>query len=363
MRQTPGQPNIHHRGAAGLLLCILLGAIGAVSLVPGRALAQEKKSWKARFEAAYAKAREAEESKNWEAAVAAYTRVLELVPHEITTLFARARANARLGRTASALSDLTEAVENGWNDVDPLLQNEEFAELRDDPRFKAIVDEARKADAERLAIYVPSNVDCKQPRPLIVAFHGRGENQRYFLNTWKTAAERMGAIVVAPRGIRRGGNKLTNVWEQPRAGKGNDIDLAACKKLTAEAIAAARAKYKIDEKQIVLAGYSQGGAVALALLADDPARYAGAFVAASLYKSPGLDAWQRAQKQHGVRVYLLCGEDDPLTPHSREAADEIRKAGGLAFLAVEPGVGHEPPENYEDKQFEGVRIVLNQTID
>jgi len=344
-------------------IALALAAIFAIPLASLHADEKKPASWKSRFDAAIAKAQQAEESKNWDAAVAAYTRVLELVPHEITTLFARARANARLGRTADALKDLTEAVENGWNDVDPLLQNEEFTALRDDPRFKAIVEDTRKADAERFAIYVPSNVDCKQPRPLIVAFHGRGENQRYFLNTWTAAAERMGAIIVAPRGIRRGGNKLTNVWEQPRASKGNDIDLAACKKITDEAIAAVRAKCKIDEKQIVLAGYSQGGAVALALLADEPARYAGAFVAASLYKSPGLDAWQWAQKQHGLRVYLLCGEDDPLTPHSREAADEIRKAGGLALLIVEPGVGHEPPENYEDKQFEGVRIILNQTID
>lgn len=344
---------------------IALAFVAILAIPLGSLHADEKKpaSWKSRFEAAIAKAHEAEESKNWESAVAAYTRVLELVPHEITSLFARARANAQLGRMDDALKDLAEAVDNGWNDVEPLLKNEALAPLRDDPRFKAIVEDARKADAERLAIYVPSNVDCKQPRPLIVAFHGRGENQRYFLNTWKAAAERLGAIVVAPRGVRPGGNKLTNVWEQPRAARGNDIDLAACRKITDEAIAAARAKCKIDEKQIVLAGYSQGGAVALALLADEPARYAGAFVAASLYKSPGLDAWRQAQKQHGLRVYLLCGEVDPLAPHSREAADDIRKAGGLALLIVEPGVGHEPPENYEDKQFEGVRVILNQTID
>lgn len=324
------------------------------------ALAQQSE-WETKFRNVWADAQAAEEAKNWAQAAELYAEVLKLNPHEPVSMVSRARSLCHLGRCAEAPRLLAGAVESGWNQADLLRSDPAFESLRGSEEFAKLFARIEQIEAENILVYVPPGVDATKPAPLIVAFHGRGENPHLFLPTWKEAADSLGAVVAAPRGPHRLNNGLINVWESPEARKERrsaEVDTAACARLLDEAIALAEKRCRIDPQRIVLAGYSQGGAVALELLAEQPQRFAGAFAQATLYRERGVEHWRAAAAKHAGRVYLLAGELDKLRPHSERANAELTGGGWIVRYDVVPGAGHEPPDDNTRRQVEAVRFVL-----
>lgn len=342
-------------------LSILLLALAGPACLFGQA-GEKQSPWQARFNQAYQEAQTAESAGQWQQAAEAYREVQRLAPHEITTLVALARCYGRLGKNDEAFGCLSEAVEHGWNQTEQLQTEEAFAALRTRDDFAKLIRRIAEIESENLVVYLPPRL-ASGPAPLLIAFHGRGENPHYFLSTWKEAADQLGAVLVLPRGVRREANNLLNLWEQRGA---KTVDLAACAKLAEQAIEQARKRHAIDPERIVLSGYSQGGAVALGLLAMNPERYAGAFVQATTYSGPE-SGWARKPSDNrggpgvgGHRVYLIAGELDKLRPQTESAATDLKAAGWDIRLDIVENVGHEPPIDNSRRQAEAVRFILRQ---
>lgn len=322
-------------------------------------LAQDSE-WKTQFEETWQAAIAAEQGRQWANAAALYAKVQELIPGESTTLVARARCLANLGQNEDTFKCLERAVESGWTMEEELRQEEAFAKLRSDGRFARLLKRMAEIRDEPIVVYVPPGHDCTVAAPLIVAFHGRGENPHFFLPSWHEAAKELGFVLVAPRATRTLGNGLLHVWEREGAASSRDIDLAAAQPLLERSLELARQKCSIDEQRIILAGYSQGGAVALGLLANEPSRFAGVFAQASLYAPPDQQAPPVGQLQEPKRACLLYGEFDKLQREGRQAKADLEEAGWNVRLKVISGVGHETPPENTRLQVESIEFLLGR---
>lgn len=343
----------------------------AVCAFSVRAMAQERSqqgeaaphvsAWQSGFEEAFAAAQAAEAAQRWEEGVRLYERVQEFIPGEPTTLVSQARCLIHLGRGEAALLCLGRAVEGGWTLEDQLRSDAAFVPLHGSDDFERLFVRMAEIRAEPIVVYVPAALDRTRPAPLIVAFHGRAENPHLFMPSWKQAADTLGAVVVAPRGVRTVGDGLPNVWEKEGATSSREIDVDACRVLLESCLQRARAAAKVDERRMVLAGYSQGGAVALALLCRNPDRFVGAFAQATVYMDGDADLWRAARgrvRDGDGRVVLISGELDRLRPHAELARDHLTGAGWDVRFEVVPGVGHEPPGDNTRRQIEAVRYLL-----
>jgi predicted esterase len=172
---------------------------------------------------------------------------------------------------------------------------------------------------------------------------------------WTAAAEKLGVVLVAPKGATRLASGRYG-WEPQFPTDNAQLDWAAAEASVDRAVEAARgACHNIDQGRVVLAGFSQGGYVALRLLHDHPARYAGVITFVTVYHRDGIDSWNNVPPK---RAYLVSGADDTLCPQSRDARDDLTAAGFDVRFDEIDGMSHEVPPEYEDRQVRALRFVL-----
>jgi predicted esterase len=116
-------------------------------------------------------------------------------------------------------------------------------------------------------------------------------------------------------------------------------------------------KDHVDNKRVILFGFSQGAMHALGLLRTQPMHYAGA-VALSPgglpveYLYPGvLDA------QHPKRLYFIHGKAEPHRPIADLYQRACQKAQWPFKLLVHPG-GHDFPENWKEQRAPAMRFMF-----
>ena len=78
-------------------------------------------------------------SKNEERAVEFARRAMEVDPDDPMLLYNVACTYAQLGRTEEALEALERGVEKGWGDKNWIEHDSDLDSIRDNPRYKAIV--------------------------------------------------------------------------------------------------------------------------------------------------------------------------------------------------------------------------------
>ncbi|TDI21696.1 MAG: hypothetical protein E2P06_13710 [Acidobacteria bacterium] len=114
-------------------------------------------------------------------------------------------------------------------------------------------------------VYVPAASRGGERVPLVLSFHGYGDNMQNFQHT-KVHVAWPDAIVVYFQGLEtRGG---LPVWQVERGG--GDPDL----KLVDVALASLREMYNVDDDRIYAAGFSNGGMFAYLLWAERPGVFA-----------------------------------------------------------------------------------------
>jgi len=189
------------------------------------------------------------------------------------------------------------------------------------------------------AVRVPAGFDRRAAKtyPLIVYLHGSASDETNLAGVdYLSQGE---AIELAPRG-RGPSNAFTRDHAQ------DDIE---------EAIAAVIQSYPIDEKRIVLAGFSMGGYGAYRTFYEHPERYRALAVfsghpdLANLY-FPGeghpsfLDEKTLARFK-GLPLFIFHGKEDRNCAFAvtEELVGKLEKAGAKVEFATEPGAGHARP--------------------
>jgi predicted esterase len=179
---------------------------------------------------------------------------------------------------------------------------------------------------------------------------------------WKPAADRHNLILAFPRAPTKVSSMLYG-WHRPGAKDSmaqDYFDLPAASKRIKEAISAAKQRFTIDQKQVLLAGMSQGGGVALRMLGDHPEDYRGAVALCSLYQPPGVAYWQAVAAKHSVRVFAVAGKLDRLLPRTQQAVEQLRGAKVTVQYEEMEREGHEYPPDYPERLSRAIEFVLDR---
>ncbi|MGC9378370.1 alpha/beta hydrolase family esterase [Streptomyces sp. MH13] len=200
-------------------------------------------------------------------------------------------------------------------------------------------------------LHRPADSTAGGPRPLVIAFHGRGADaaeMREKSRLERAAGER-GMLVAYPEGLDNGwgaGTQATAQRPDP------DLDVRFTEALIQHLVRTEGA----DPEQVYVAGFSNGGSMALRFAAERPGLLAGA---ASV--SGQLPAGDAAVEPTGpVPVMVVYGADDPVRPlegwpspppnpeepilpslSARDSAEAFADAGGAGEPVTEDEKGYD----------------------
>lgn len=283
---------------------------------------------------------EAYRLEDWDEAIEIGLDLVELVPRSVEQ-YNLACAYALSGDARSALRWLERSAANGFYQLSQLESDADLDIVRDLPGYRGVrlrvarnldhhQEILRKEAAETPPlIVVPNSRGEGGKRPLLVVLHGYGDHAARYLAVWGPAARKIGAILAVPSGAQRVGS-----------GRGwGSVDQAdVIVQLTVEYV---RERYDFDQDQVILAGFSQGGFMAMALALRYPNRFVGVISMAGPYV-PETDSPPPAGNDD-PRYYFMVGSLDRLLNQVRRAATDFEEAGYETRLRVVPETPHDFP--------------------
>jgi phospholipase/carboxylesterase len=176
-------------------------------------------------------------------------------------------------------------------------------------------------------LYVPMTIDPRRPAPLIVALHGAGGHAENAMRLTTVHAERIGAVVVAPK-------SLGMTWDVIETRLGPDVESLD------DALARVFAHYSIDATRVAVSGFSDGASYALTLGVAN-----GDLFTHIVAFSPG---FMQPPSQHGApRIYVSHGTNDQVLPIdrcSRALVPRLQSAGYEVIYREFDGPHTVPPE-------------------
>ncbi|MCZ6815979.1 MAG: dienelactone hydrolase family protein [Planctomycetota bacterium] len=272
-----------------------------------------------------------------------------------------------LGHEDKAFKYLNIAVEKGMGRtlmVDQIEGDADFKNIREDSRYKDILEKARKSDKRRAApdrpeekdvkasfkITLPDDFDKSKKAPLIVALHHYHGNMGRTIDRWKDAADEVGAILLTPQGtVEMGGNQYH--W-------GDDLDTIEDNVL--DAIDDVMDEYKVDSHKVVLGGFSQGGWATWGLALRNPDLFAGIIPVCGRFEPESESALGRDGLEK-LRVFIMLGADlrEQVIDGNKDAARRLRKIGAKVKTNVYEGIGHSFPEDRTRELVKALRFVFD----
>ncbi len=240
----------------------------------------------------------------------------------------------------SAIIWLKKAVNLGLYMIEeaPELNN-----IKNTPEYKALLskakmllEEAKKKEWKPL-VFPPKNYDPSRKYPLFIALHGYGGSPKNFTRRLHKFLTEKGYVFMAPYG--------TEVYGLKSFGWG---DVKKCEEKILKEIEEIRKKYSIDEENIILLGYSQGGSRAFSIGLRYPEIFKGLIIAAGYFKEEDVKDYLENLKGKNLKVYIMVGEKDEKVKESNIKAKEILKKYGVkVHLEIYKGVGHAFPGDPE----------------
>ncbi len=277
-----------------------------------------------------------------------YTAALDLLtaeahqfPEHTSMLFyLRSCMASRAGLPEHALEILAEAVSRGfWYGAETMRQTPSWLNLQGDPEFERLAEICIARQTAAVAdpkIFILSP-DTEAVHPLVFALHGNGDNGLHTLYGWNALLD-MDWMLAAPQSAQAESSDAF-VW--------NDQSIAL--RQLVKQYQDLHQEYTIDQKRVVIAGFSMGGETALRLALIGPLPIKG-----FLLLGPGgptiddLEDWIPLLKEargRKLRGYVLLGEKDDTVPHDhiRKLVELLNKHNIPCQLEVIPNLRHDYP--------------------
>jgi phospholipase/carboxylesterase len=106
--------------------------------------------------------------------------------------------------------------------------------------------------SERGVLYVPDSYQPGTPAPLVVLFHGAGDNSQRMLELVRTSADAAGALVLAPQSQKE-------TWDLLIGKYGPDVSALD------ERLRQVFREYSVDASRVGISGFSDGASYALSV--------------------------------------------------------------------------------------------------
>ena len=174
-------------------------------------------------------------------------------------------------------------------------------------------------------LFVPESYRPSRPAPFAISLHGCCGEAIGGLGLIRDAAERAGAIVVAPEGT--GGS-----WDVLSGGFGPDVEVIDA------ALAEVFATYSIDPERVAIAGFSDGASYALSLGLTNGDLFTHVIAHSPGFMAPG-------ELEGRPKVFLAHGREDRTLPfeNTEELVAELEGNGyDVLFRPFDAGHKRQP---------------------
>ncbi len=254
---------------------------------------------------------------------------------------------SRLGRLDESIDALRQAIQEGFWSAHQFQTDPDLEPLREREDFRGIVTECARLreDAQatakpELLVELPREYAPDRTYPLILALHGRGGTARTALPHWSSALAE-GLIVALPQSSQVLGSE-SFCWD----------DEQQAREEMKEHLRALLREYPVEPERVILAGYSQGGTLALSLALEGKAVPTRSFVVVAPSPFPeteGLDSQIERASVRGLGGWILTGERDPARTATERVHRRLHEKGVRCELHVEPGLGHDFPPDFASR--------------
>jgi len=212
--------------------------------------------------------------------------------------------------------------------------------VRDLSEFKRLVaisqekyEEARKHIERDQAILLPE-VPASDLYPLLIALHGGAGNKDSNLEYWEIARKK-GWLVLSPQSTQP---LYPGAYSWIDGEQGMDELILYIEKISKE--------YAIDPQRIVMAGFSQGGGMAVYAALSGRIRFHG-FISIGTYWADPNSLMPIAREVKSVRGYFITGAKDRTLDKIKEI-QKILKENNIPFTEeLHSDLGHEFPPDFE----------------
>ena len=277
------------------------------------------------------------------------------------TIYWRACLLCRLGKPDEALRVLQEGLRDGhWWGISKLSADADLAPLQGRPDFQEIVAEcerrrqAAQAQAKpHLKVLEPVGGSTVKT-PVLLALHWAAGNVEDFADYWQ-AAWQQGWLIALPQSSQICSED--GFW-WPDYELGRREVLATFERF--------RQEYVFCADEIVIAGASQGGvlAVRLALEGAIPCRGFLAVVPSLRdHTVEELIPLLKAAAERGLGGWIITGERDPCLEPTRRFHEQALKHGLRCELFVKPGMGHAFPVDFDTDLLQALAFFKSITSD
>jgi predicted esterase len=259
----------------------------------------------------------------------------------------RAALLTELGHADAALDTLDAALTASCRyKAEWLRDDRRLAPLLGIARFDDIVTRAASSYARMqadtrplLEAFIPTTARPASGYPTLIALHGNNSNVRQTEPFWKSATE-LGWLVVLPQSGEIGASPNSFTW--------NDRDRTLAE--VEQHLQDLRAQSLVDERAVVLAGFSMGGLQALALVLTRRFKTCGVVsVGAYLPHIREFRGLVESGNAAGTSFYIVVGTKDTSGyDGAQQLATELERAGVDVALDARADLGHAyPPDMHE----------------
>lgn len=266
--------------------------------------------------------------------------------------------HAMLGQKNESIRRLAKSVELGGFRPDMARQIEEdsdFDSIRSDPRYLELLEKVSRRKEDRvdakMHVILPKSLDKTRKAPLLVVLHPWGGNMSETAEKWQKAADEIGAILLAPQGtIRLADGEYR--WDAQIDKVEDDV---------LKAVSSVTRKHSVNEKQIVLAGFSQGAWAGFGLAVRNPDMFRGVVAIGGDFDDD-LESAASGEDLSGMRVVIMVGkEDEPeILEANRKAEECFKRLGAKVRYAAYDNMAHEYPKSPNTELTRALEFILTE---
>ena len=256
--------------------------------------------------------------------------------------FNLAIVSCRLERYERAIEVMEYAHERGFWFNAYAMGADLWAPLRESARFEGVLErnEALRAESQKTSepdrlVLTPEGYEEGKEYPLFIALHGGGSNIAEFRDVWTSEKLKTEFVVAHLQSSLLVGMGSYD-WMQ---------DLNVTRAEIADAYHILIEEYAIAENEVIVGGFSSGGAASLEVAFTNVVPVKGFVVLCPRSPDGFTDENVKAAHGRGLRGAILTTEMDPALEAQRGMADVLEGAGIPHRFVVTPDVGHWIPDD------------------
>lgn len=312
------------------------------------------------------------ESRYREALEVARDAAQKFPDYDAKTSFWIACLQSRLGRYDDAVRALQDAVKRRVWWPEEVLRDTDLDPIRDRPEFVTVEaecarlkrEEVNKKASPDLMVRLPTDYNERKNWPVLMVFHQRyGERPELSAAPWLPVLS-MGMILAVPWSSQVYAHDGRS-WDKPEVSQ-NDVKWALSK---------LKSGHKLDSGNVVVGGFSQGGALSIYSVLERIVPCRG-FVAVAPsdwvipedkpaaereLPSEAFLSLVKASDCRGLKGVIMIGDKDPFYSKIEQLYALMVEKGLDGKLLVETGLGHEYPHGFEDKLRTALDFVLENS--